>query len=100
MNRERLAQQYRGVASLEAAAPVLDALDVLAAGVEQLIAIQLPPTTSVAVQRQALRDAVVGLPERCGASGLIDFQEGRRSAIVPRGLVAVAIGEFGGLEVR
>jgi len=100
MNQERLAQQYRGVASLDAAAAVLDALDLLAAGVEQLIAMQLPQTTSIEVQRQALRDALVGLPERCGASGLIDLQEGRRSALVPRGLVAVSLDESGDLEVR
>ncbi|HZJ10139.1 MAG TPA: ABC transporter substrate-binding protein [Trueperaceae bacterium] len=100
MNRERLAQQYRGVARLDAAAPVLAALDFIAAGVEQLIAIQLPPTTSLAVRRQALRDALVGLRERCGASGLIDFEEGRLSAIVPRGLVAVRIATSGALEVR
>src|SRR5690606_32443485 len=100
MNRDRLAQQFRGVARLDAAAPILDALDFIAAGVEQLLVLQLPSTTSLAVQRQAIRDAVVGLGERCGASGLIDFQEGRRSAIVPRGLVTVAIGRFGALEAR
>lgn len=100
MSRERLAQQYRSVARLDAAAPVLDALDIIAAGIEQLIAMQVPPASSVAVRRQALRDAVVGLPERCGATGLIDFQEGRRSAIVPRGLIGVTVGQFGGLEVR
>lgn len=100
MSRERLAQQYRGVARLDAAAPVLDALDIIAVGVEQLIAMQVPPTSSAPVLRQALRDAIVGLPERCGATGLIDFQEARRSAVVPRGLIGVSLDKFGGLEVR
>lgn len=100
MNRERLAQQYGGVARLDAAAPVLDALDVIAAGVELLITMQLPLTTSVEVERQAMRDAVVGQGEYCGASGLVDFQEGRRSAIQPRGLITVSIGQSGALEVR
>lgn len=100
MISERLAQQFGGVTRLDAAAGVLDALDIIAAGVEQLLVLQLPPTTAEAVLRQALRDAVVGLSERCGASGLIDLQEGRRSAIVPRGLVPVTIGRFGALEAH
>jgi hypothetical protein len=91
-----VASLYGGVIDVAAAAPVVDALDLVAKGVEQLLAMQLPPVP-VAVERQALRDALVGLPEGCGAGGLLDLQEGRRSAVVPRGLVSVAVGPFGNL---
>ncbi len=93
----RLAASYGGIVDLAAAAPVVDALDLLAAGVEQLLAMQLPPVP-IATERQALRDALVGLPERCGAGGLLDLQEGRTSAVVPRGLIDVTVGRFGTLE--
>lgn len=92
----RLAASYGGIVDLAAAAPIVDALDLVADGIEQLLAMQLPPVP-MATERQALRDALVGLPERCGASGLLDLQEGRTSAVVPRGLVAVTVGRFGAL---
>src|SRR5690606_5431907 len=94
--RDDLATAYGGVIDLAAAAPVLDALDLVADGIEQLLAMQLP-AVPIATQRQALRDALVGLPERCGAGGLIDLQEGRRSAVVPRGLVSTVVGPTGEL---
>src|SRR5690606_31105769 len=94
--RDELETVYAGVIDLAAAAPVIDALDLVADGIEQLLAMQLPPVP-IATQRQALRDALVGLPERCGAGGLLDLQEGRRSAVVPRGLVSVVVGPFGNL---
>lgn len=94
--RDSVASAYGGVIDMAAAAPVVDALDLVARGVEQLLAMQLPPVP-VATERQALRDALVGLPELCGAVGLLDLQEGRRSAVVARGLVSVAIGPFGDL---
>ena len=75
---------------------MIDALDLIADGIEQLLAMQLPPVP-VTTLRQALRDALVGLPERCGASGLLDLQERRSSAVVPRGLVSVVVGPFGNL---
>lgn len=95
--RRDLAAAYGGVIDLAAAAPVVDALDLVARGVEQLLALQLPPVP-VASERQALRDAVVALPETCGAGGLLDLEEGRRSAVVPRGLVTVQVAPYGGLR--
>lgn len=94
--RASLAAAYGGVIDLAAAAPVVDALDLVATGIEQLLAMQLPPVP-IATERQALRDALVGIPARCGAGGLLDLQEGRRSAVVPRGLVSVLVGPFGNL---
>lgn len=91
-----LAGAYGGVIDLVAAAPIVDALDLVAAGIEQLLALQLPQVP-IATERQALRDALVGLPEQCGAGGLLDLQERRSSAVVPRGLVSVSVGQFGNL---
>jgi len=82
----QLSSVFSGVADLGAAAPVVDALALLGAAVEQVVALQLP-AVSLAVERQALRDGLVALDERCGASGLLDLTEGRLSAVVPRGLV-------------
>ena len=93
----RLAGAYGGVVDLPAAAPIIDALDLVADGIEQLLVMQLPPVP-IQTERQALRDALVGLPERCGAGGLLDLQEGRLSAVVPRGLVDVEVSRFGALE--
>ncbi len=96
---ERTSQLYGGVTDLPAAAGVVDALDLLAASVEQLFMLQLPLESPLAVLRQALRDAAVGLGPRCGASGVVDLQEGRRSAVVPGSLVAAEVGPSGGLRL-
>ncbi len=97
---ERLEQLYGGVADLPAAAGVVDALDLLAAAIEQVLVFQLPLDGPLPVLRQALRDAAVGLPPRCGASGALDLQEGRASAVVPGSLVAPELGRDGRLRVR
>lgn len=85
-----LASVYEGVADLRHAAPVGDALELLAEGLEQVVALQIPLDRPEVV-RQALRDAVVGLPERCGAGGIIDVLDDRESAIAPRGLLAAEV---------
>lgn len=73
-----------------ATAPVLAALDVTAAALEQLLALQVPLTDPAAV-RQAVRDALVGLPEQCSGAGAIDLEEGRRGTVLARSLaIAVA----------
>ncbi len=85
-----LAAQFGGVADFRHAAAVTDALELLATGLEQVVALQIPLDRPEVV-RQALRDAVVGLPERCGAGGIIDVLEDRESAVTPRGLLAAAV---------
>ncbi len=81
-----------------AAAPVLGGLDLLEAAFEQLLALQIP-LTNVSVLRQALRDALVGLPVHCSGAGALDLQDGRKSAVLPRSL---AIGQVTptGLVIR
>lgn len=96
---ERIAQLYGGVADVPAAAGVVDALDLVAAAIEQLYLMQLPPDSSLPVLRQALRDAAVGLPPRCGAWGQLDLQEGRTSAVVAGSLVGVEVGPRGALRL-
>ncbi len=94
---ERVAQLYGGVADLPAAAGVVDALDLLAAALEQFYVLQIPLDSPLPVLRQALRDAAVGLGPRCGASGSLDLQEGRPSAVVAGTLVAATVGAGGEL---
>ncbi|HEX7039316.1 MAG TPA: ABC transporter substrate-binding protein [Trueperaceae bacterium] len=96
---ERVAQLYGGVADLPAAAGVVDALDLIAAALEQLYVLQVPLDSPLPVLRQALRDAAVGLPPRCGGSGALDLQEGRPSAVVPGSLVAAEVGPRGDLRL-
>lgn len=96
-DRNRLGSVTGAAAQLPATVPLLGSLDVLRDGLEQLIALQLP-TEDVAVLRQALRDTLVGLGPRCSGAGLLDLQDGRRSALLPRGLVVGALGPAG-LEV-
>ena len=96
---ERIEQLYGGVSDLPAAAIVVDALDLVAAALEQLFLLQIPPDASVPVVRQALRDAAVGLAPRCAASGLLDLQEGRRSAVTPSSLVAPELTHSGDLRL-
>jgi hypothetical protein len=74
---------------------VIDALALVEAAVEQVIALQLPEV-SLAAMRQVLRDALVALPERCGALGIVDLVDGRSAAVAPRGL-AIAMVTGGGL---
>lgn len=97
--RERVAQLYGGVADLPPAAGVVDALDLVAAALEQLYMLQLPPGSPLPVLRQALRDATVGLAPRCGASGSLDLQEGRSSAVVASSLVAAEVGPGGAMRL-
>lgn len=96
---ERIDQLYGGVPDLPAAALVVDALDLFAAALEQLFLLQLPPDASVPVMRQALRDAAVGLAPRCAAGGLLDLQEGRRSAVTPSSLLAPELSRSGDLRL-
>ena len=96
---ERIEQLYGGVSDLSAAAIVVDALDIVAAAFEQLFLLQIPPDAAVPVVRQALRDAAVGLAPHCAASGLLDLQEGRRSAVTPSSLVAPELTRSGDLRL-
>lgn len=96
---ERLTQLYGGVTDLPAAAGVVDALDLLTAALEQLYMLQLPPESSTPVLRQALRDAAVGLPPRCGAWGSLDLQEGRSSAVVASSLLSAQVAPAGGFRL-
>ena len=68
------------------AAPVFDAVDLLKRAVEQAVVYGVDPA-AVTSYRQALRDALIGLPVMPGASGLFDFREDRTSAALPAGLV-------------
>lgn len=94
LDRKRLANTAGATAQLPATVPLLGALDVLHDGLEQLIALQLP-SNDAAVLRQALRDTLVGLGPRCSGAGLVDLQDGRRSALLPRGLVVGVLGPTG-----
>ena len=96
---ERIEQLYGGVSDLPAAAIVVDALDIVAAALEQLFLLQIPPDAPVPVVRQALRDAAVGLGPRCASVGLLDLQEGRRSAVTPSSLVAPELTLSGDLRL-
>lgn len=93
-DRNRLDSTSSDVAQLLATAPLLGALDILHDGLEQLIALQLP-SDDLRVLRQALRDTLVGLGPRCSGAGLIDLQDDRRSALLPRGLAIAALGPTG-----
>ena len=94
-----LAAVPAGLADLASSAPVLDALDLVRAAAEQVIALNLPDV-SLAAMRQALRDALVALPERCGANGITDLLDGRGSAAVPRGLAIGMVTQAGLVAVR
>lgn len=96
---ERIEQLYGGVSDLPAAAVVVDALDMVAAALEQLFLLQIPPDAPMPVVRQALRDAAVGLAPRCAGGGLLDLQEGRRSAVTPSSLVSPALTRTGDLRL-
>lgn len=85
-----LRQVYGGVVDLAPAAPVVDALDLLRQGLEQVAALRLAPD-DLAGHRQALRDSLVGLPPACGAAGLYDLREGQREALLPRGLAIAEV---------
>lgn len=94
----RLAESFGGVADLTYAAGYMDALALLESALEQVVALQIP-LDRVPVVRQALRDGVVGLGPRCGASGLIDVLDDRESAVVARGLVAAEVTPRGLISV-
>ncbi len=86
----RLAGSFGGVADLGQAGGFIDALALVESALEQVVALQIP-LERVEIVRLALRDSVVGLGPRCGATGLIDVLEDRESAVVPRGLVAAEV---------
>jgi len=95
---EALEGTYGGVVNFAAAAPMIDALALLEDAIEQVVALQIP-LESVEVVRQAIRDGAVGLGLGCGAGGLIDLLDERESAVVPRGMVAAAVGPAGLMAV-
>ncbi len=66
-------------------APVLAGLDLVSAAFEQFLALQVP-LGDAASQRQAVRDALVGLPTQCSGAGALDLEDGRRSGVLPRSL--------------
>lgn len=90
----RLADVPGAAAQALVTAPVLAGLDLLRSAFEQLLALQIP-TDDEAVVRQAVRDAVVGLPATCTGAGSIDLEEGRLSAVQPRGLVIGRVAQTG-----
>lgn len=90
---------HGGIVDLPSAAPVVDALELIEAAVEQVVALQLPEV-SLAAMRQALRDALVALPERCGALGIVDLVDGRSAATVPRGLAIAVVTNAGLISAR
>ncbi len=75
-------------------APVLAGLDLLRSAFEQVLALQIP-TSDAGVLRQAVRDALVGLPPTCTGAGSLDLEDGRTSAVQPRGLALVAVPQTG-----
>ena len=76
-------------------ARVYDAIGLLFRAVEQTALYPVQPA-DVAAYRLALRDALVGLPEQAGASGLFDFREGRTDGALSSGLVVVEVNRGGG----
>lgn len=85
-----LRQVYGGVVDLAPAAPVVDALDLIRQGLEQVAALPLA-ADDLAGRRQALRDSLVGLPPTCGAAGRYDLREGVREALQPAGLAIAEV---------
>lgn len=77
------------------AAYVWDAVMLLSAAFEQTLIYGIDPNNTEA-QRQALRDALVGLGPFRGASGIFDFEENRHVGITADSLV---IGEMRGGEL-
>lgn len=98
LDAERLDSVPGATTHAIATAPVLAALDLIEAGVEQLIALQIP-SSEPAVLRQALRDALVGRPALCTGAGLIDLREGSPNASDPGGL-AIAVVTSRGLTAQ
>jgi branched-chain amino acid transport system substrate-binding protein len=91
--QERAAQLravYGGVLDLTSAAPVVDALDLLRQGLEQVAALRLGDAAP-AQRRQALRDSLVGLGPICGAGGRFDLREGTVATLQPASLVSATV---------
>ena len=86
---------YAGVIDVALATPMYDALELLRLGLEQ-VAILPVPTDHPAVERQALRDSLVGLPPTCGGGGSYDLREGSSQALQPNS-VAFAVVAHGDL---
>lgn len=86
---------YAGVVDVALATPMYDALELLRLGLEQ-VAILPVPADRPAVQRQALRDSLVGLPPSCGGGGSYDLREGSSQALQPNSVAfaVVAGGEL------
>lgn len=91
----RLAQVPGGTTYAVATAPFLAALDLVGAGIEQLLALQIPSSDPL-ILRQALRDVLVGRPPLCMGAGLIDLRDGLSNAVDPGGL-AIGVVTSGGL---
>lgn len=94
----RLAEVPGAARNTLVTAPVLAGLDLLRSAFEQVLALQIP-TNDAGVLRQAVRDALVGLPPTCTGAGSIDLEDGRTSAVQPRGLVMIEVTQTG-LTVR
>lgn len=90
LDAKRLSDVPGALGHAIATAPFLAALDLIEAGLEQLIALQIP-TADPAVLRQALRDALVGRPAHCTGAGLIDLRDGSANALDPGGLAIAAV---------
>lgn len=75
-------------------APVLGGLDLVRSAFEQVLALQIPANDE-RVLRQAVRDALVGLPATCTGAGSLDLEDGRASAVQPRGLAIVRVTQTG-----
>lgn len=90
VDAERLAAVPGAAANAVATSPVLAALDLIESGLEQLIALQIP-SEEPAVLRQALRDALVGLPALCTGAGLLDLRDGAANALDPAGLAIATV---------
>lgn len=87
---ERLAAVPGAAQHAVATAPFLTALDLAERGLEQLIALQIPSSDPL-VLRQALRDALVGLPATCTGAGLVDLRDGAANGIDPGGLAIATV---------
>lgn len=96
---ERLGAYVGASSHAVATAPLLAALDLVEAGLEQLIALQIP-SSEPAVLRQALRDALVGRPARCTGAGLIDLRDGQANAVEPAGLAIAQVTSRGLAPLR
>ena len=71
-----------------------DAAKLLAAATEQALTFGFDPRET-RLLRQALRDALVGMPPHVGAAGVYDFSEQRRTGVRAHSLVIARVGLHG-----